>query len=450
MRKGVIILTLLLAGALATPLHAESPVDVNARMEMLEQQIQLMQTELQSLKTHVTTQDAVKNDLLAKIEKLEAEPRSFLAKGLQSGQAFKLQDALGLDEDSWLNISGEFSMQYKQPLGNGSGSSDGFRAYEIPELFINAKVNDNVDVFTEAIFQYEGGAKELELEDSWVDIHFQDELASAGNTGLKIGQFHVPFGWDNDDNEGYSYGGRTSVDASYARSQRVEKKRLRQREVGAQANYNLDVAEVFDIDAEDPINIIFSAAVLNGTGPVGGGAEWDNDGMRDLAGRVEIHALNGVIGGSYWDSPATKNFTGTDTNASKTRDVAFFGTHFKYPDVAFPNQDINIGGSKYLVWGEYFWARADEANVAGEGDTKAEGGYIEIDVPLISSKLLAFAREGYWDADNDDGARGRYETTIGVVWNFMDNLQLIVNYVDDNFEDSTEKDHIGATFKAKF
>lgn len=447
MKRGFIILTCLLMSSMGAPVYADAPVDVNDRIEMMERQMQIMQNQLQELKDQASHQAEEKEELVAKIEKLESEPATFLAKGLQGGTGFKLQDALGLEEESWLNISGEVSVQYKQAMGSGSGSSEGFRGYELPEIFWDATLGDNVSVFAETILAYEGGSSAI--EDVWIDLHLDKKLAATGNTGLKIGQFHLPFGWDNDDNEGYAYGGRTSVDSTYVRSQRIEKKRLREREIGIQANYNIDVAGLLDLDVEDPFNVIFSGAVLNGAGPMGSGSEWDNDNERDFAGRVEIHALNGVIGGSLWNSPATNNFTGTDTAASKTRDVFFKGAHFKYPDVPFPNQDITLGGSKFLLWGEYIWGKAEEANVAGEGNTKVQGSYCELDVP-INSKLLAFARQDFYDPDTETGNNGRGETTVGVMWQLLDNCQLIVNYVDDNFKDTTEADHVGMTFKAKF
>jgi len=267
---------------------------------------------------------------------------------------------------------------------------------------------------------------------------------------LKIGQFHVPFGWDNDDNEGYVYGGRTSVDSSYVRSQRLEGLRLRERQIGAQANYKLELDKLLNLDTEDPLNLIFSGAVLNGTGSTANMQEWDNDNRRDFAGRLEAHFLNAVLGGSIWYAPATKNVTSDTNNTMHTRDVTSYGVHFKYPDnVPFPGEDIAMGGNKYLIWGEWVWRKAEEANVAGEGDTKTKGGYLEMDYS-VKPKLLAYVREGYYDPNTSASNDRRYETTLGIKWEFIKNTDLNLEYVTDNFQGATEGDHIGAMLKAKF
>jgi len=68
---------------------------------------------------------------------------------------------------------------------------EGFRAYELPELFIDAAMNDYVTAFAEVPLAYEGGG--IELEDGWIDIHKPLELAASGDTGFENWPIPCPF-----------------------------------------------------------------------------------------------------------------------------------------------------------------------------------------------------------------------------------------------------------------
>jgi hypothetical protein len=458
-------LTVMAVGALF--LFAVSPVQAEEATQPVQEQIQALQNQLQSLKQQsekqmevlqsqidllkqqLATQKKEKEELMAQIN--EKKPK--YASLISWGKSWRMRKEEGLEKEAPINISGEVAIQYKTQTRSGSSSSEGFRAYEIPELFIDATVNDYVTAFAELPLAYEGGG--IELEDGWIDIHKPLELAASGDTGLKIGQFHVPFGWDNQDNEGYVYGGRSIVNPPYSRNKKLEGISLyHSRRVGLQANYKLSLEDLLKLETENPLYVIFSAGVFNGTGGIhkGQGSEWDNDNVRDVAGRIEAHFLNAVLGGSIWSSPATKNATSDSTASntiSHTRDILSYGVHFKYPDVPFPGEDITMGGSKYLIWGEWFWRKAEEANVAGEGDTKTRGAYLEFDYSLTPT-LVAVVREDYYDPDTSVSNDRRYETTLGVKWEFIKNCELFLNYVTDNFHGATEGDGIAAMFKTKF
>jgi len=438
----MVVISLIVAVPLA---RAESNQDTQTQIEALQGQIESMQTQLNALKGQMVVQQKETKDKDLKIAQLEDKVKPWFEKGFKSG-AFKLRDAVGLDEESPLNISGEVAMQFKEPTSSGSSSDEGFRFYEV-ELFFDATLTENISVFAEYPIIYENGG--ASMEDAWIDIHFADELAGANSTGLKIGQFHTPFGWDNDDNEGYVYGGRTSVDSSLVRSERLDGQRLRTRQIGLQGNYNLDLARALNLDTEDPLNLIASLGVFNGDGPAGSASEWDSDTNKDVVARLEGHFLNAALGGSYWYSPLTKGATANSNNTAHIRDIDRYGVHFKYPDVPFPGEDISLGGSRYLIWGEYIWSKADASDLSSS-DTDAEGGYVELDVG-ITPKLLGFFRYGYYDPNDSVSNDKKNRYTIGAKWQFADVSELTLDWQIDDYEGSSaEGGRFAAMYKVFF
>jgi hypothetical protein len=445
---------------------AESGQDTQAQIEALQEQIRVIQeqhqkqieffqAQIDALKEQFAQKEREKEELLSKLESQPQVYKDWLARATRSG-SFKLRDALGLSEESPINISGEMAMQFKEPTSSGSNSSEGFRFYEV-ELFFDAALTENVSVFAEYPILYENGG--ATMEDAWIDIHFADELAATNKTGLKIGQFHMPFGWDNDDNEGYVYGGRTGVDSSLVRSTRFNGQRLRTRQIGIQGNYNLDLAQALNLNAQDPVNLIASVGVFNGGGPAGTASEWDNDNNKDVVARLEAHFLNAVLGGSYWWAPGTQGVTANSNDTAHVRDLEHFGIHFKYPDVPFPGEDISMGGSRYLIWGEGFRGIARGNGVAVGDDTtlsafnetqKFWGAHIEADIG-ITPQLIAFFRYGYYDPDDTFGNDSRDRYTIGGKWQFADVCELTLDYQIDDYKGSTaEGDRIAAMYKVFF
>ncbi len=454
MRLLVVATIVFMCSMLVIPLaFAGSDQDTQAQIEALQAQIKAMQeqnqkqigalqTQIDILKQNLAQQATEKEGLLAKVSKMQGMPFISFAK------PYRLRKEEALQEEGKLNISGEIAFQFKEPTSSGSSSSMGFRAYELPEIFLDSNLTENVSFFAEVPLAYEGGG--TTLEDGWVDLHFANGLAATGNTGVKIGQFHTPFGWDNDDNEAYVYGGRTSVDNTLVRSQRLDGQRLRERQIGIQGNYALDLAKLLKLEAKDPVKLFTSVGVFNGNGQTGNSQEWDNDDYKDIVTRLEAHFLNTVIGGSYWDSPRTKNVTSDTNNVAHTRDINRYGAHFKYPaDVPFPAEDISLAGKRWLVWGEWVWSEADNSQVASEADTKTRGGYLEFDYG-ITPKLVGYLRAETYDPDRATDNNDRNAYILGAKWDFWKVCQLTLDYERDNFEGTTNTDRVGAMFKAMF
>jgi len=312
---------------IASGVHAVESPDVDARIGKLEQQIQAMQGELKALRKEVVTERLGKDELASKVKALEAKPKSFIDRGMVGDEGFRLQNALGLDEESPVNIGGEITMRYRENQKTDAGAN-GFHFYEL-ELFIDATVHENVSLYAEYDLIHSGSA---EAEDVWIDLHtMEGPLAFAGGTGVKLGNFHYPFGWDNDDEEGYVYGGRTSVNNALIRSERIDGWRLRERQIGLAGYYNFDPMR--------DLNISTVVGLFNGNGDVNHAASgFDNDRRKDLVGRVEAKYKDAVFGASYLFAPRTRNAAANANNVSHIRDITRYGIHWKYPDVTFPGQ----------------------------------------------------------------------------------------------------------------
>jgi hypothetical protein len=413
----MVVISLIAAIPLAL---AASDQDTQAQLEALQAQIETMQSQYQEqIKSMQEQLETLKQQMATQIqeqeeEKLAAETKKAkwteLAKHRNSGiqgwvrksEGFKLRDVMGLEEEGMLNITGEINMRYRENV-HREGSSYGFQFYELG-LMLDAIVNDWTSAYAEFNLNHSNKA---EAEDVWIDLHLPaGDQAFAGGTGLKIGQFHAPFGWDNDDCEGFVYGGRTSVNAALMRSERIDGQRLRERQIGIQGNYNFNLGE--------DLELILSGAVFNGNGAMLSYGGSDNDRKKDFATRLEAHFLNTALGASFWHSPGTGGgVTSNTNNSAHVRALDRYGLHFKYPaDVPFPGGDPSLGGEKYLIWAEALYGIA-EGNGISEGENvtlsafndtqKFWGVYAEADVSLIPEKLLGFLRVDYWEPDIDDG-----------------------------------------------
>ena len=460
MKNNFILLTVLILVGSSTYAYAQSSTDVDARIQKLEGQFQNMQTEIQELKTLVATQNKEKQVLEAKIEKLESEPKTFVDRGMQSGEGFSLNDALGLggdDEgDSGINIGGEITMRYRENQNTDAGSN-GFQFYEI-ELFIDAILHDNASIYIEYNLLHNGNA---EVEDAWIDLHTTDgPLAFAGGTGMKIGNFHYPFGWDNDDEEGYVYGGRTSVNNTLVRAQRIDGWRLRERQIGLAPYYNFDPTR--------DLNLSTVVGVFNGKGDANNSPAYDNDRAKDFTARVEAKYKDIIFGMSYLYAPYTRNITANANNTAHGRNISRYGVHFKYPDVPFPGQDVSLGGKPWLLWGEYILG-SNEGNdnyksiITGADDTQhMMGAYLEADVALRPNifgfkpdPMLAFLRYDYYDPNRGISDDDSWAITPGVrmpVWN---SSTLVLQYEiygggDNASKSITDADRFAAQLTTQF
>jgi type II secretory pathway pseudopilin PulG len=426
-----VMVIMIMCLVLAVPsVFAGSDQDTQAQIEALQAQIKQMQDQYQSQLSSVQAQlDTVKEQLLAqqgqanekdlKITKLEEKVRPWFDKGFTSGEGFKLRDAMGLEDESKLNIGGEITWRYRQNE-HTVASSPGFQFYEI-ELFIDAALHDNVSTYVEYDLIHENHA---EVEDAWIDFHTKEGLlAFAGGTGLKVGNFHYPFGWDNDDEEGYVYGGRTSVNTALIRSQMIDNWRLRERQVGLAGSYNFDPSR--------DLNLSTTLGLFNGTGDANSYSGTDRDQAKDYVARLEAKYKDAVFGTSYLFAPYTRHVTAGANDTAHLRDIRRYGVHFKYPDVTFPSQDVSLGGKPWLLWGEFIWgdnidARTDIA--AARLTQHMHGGYIELDAALKPDKLLGFLRYDYYEPNTKVSRDYSFGITPGIRFNVFNSTSVVLEY----------------------
>jgi hypothetical protein len=432
---------------------------IKVLQEQNQKQIESLQTQVDILKEQLTKQTEEKEEILSKIElpsqqpprkwKFGRTPKSgeestFLVRkprqrtgilGLvQKSDGFRLGDAMGFDEESPVNIAFEINMRHRQNI-NDEGSSPGFQFYEIG-LMADAQLNDWTAGYIEYNLHHSTAS---EPEDVWIDLHLPEgPMAYAGGTGLKIGHFHAPFGWDNDDCEGFVYGGRTTVNAPLMRHEPFDGQTLRERQIGIQANYNWEV--------NDNLRLIFSGGVFNGNGDANHYGGKDNDRKKDWVGRVEAQFLNAALGASYWYAPSTGGATANTTAIAHPRAISRYGVHFKYPnDVPFPGSDPALGDGKYLIWGEAMYGQADAASsISSLNDTqKFWSGYIEADVPIIKNKVLGFCRVDYWEPDLDnDGVDDIIGVTPGIyltLWPGLSVLTLEYEWYHGGTQDDNDR-----------
>lgn len=412
---------LIVSLAFGLPVYARAEAgtdDMNVKLQALEKQIASLQSQLGELKEQVTAQSQEKQELYDKVKAMEAKPKGFIDQGMKSGKGFKLQDAMGLGEDSKLNIAGEIVMRYRQNQ-NTDAATPGFQFYEA-ELFLDAALHKNLSAYIEYDLIHE---TKPEAEDIWIDLHTKNgPFAFAGGTGMKIGNFHYPFGWDNDDEEGYVYGGRTSANVTLIRGERIDGWRLRERQVGLTAYYNFDPIR--------DLNLSAVAGVFNGTGDVNHYSGADKDQAKDIAGRIEAKYKDAVFGASYIFAPYTRGVTSNSNNTAHIRDIQRYGVHFKYPDVSFPSHDVSLGGKPWLVWGEFVWGdnSANDKITSANVSQHMMGGYIELDAVLKKDKLLGFLRYDYYEPDTKISRNHSYAITPGVKWNIFNSSYLVLEY----------------------
>ena len=405
-----------------------SEQDTQATIESVQSQIKTLQDQYQQQTTNLQAQlNALKDQLAAqqnevkekdsRIATLEEKTKPWVDKAFQSG-SFKLRDAMGLDEESKLNIAGEITMRYRQNEKTHA-SEPGFQFYEL-ELFLDSALHKNLSIYAEYDLIHE---KHAEAEDIWIDLHTEDgPLAFAGGTGLKIGNFHYPFGWDNDDEEGYVYGGRTSVNSALIRGQRIDGWRLRERQVGIAGYYNFDPTR--------DLNLSLAAGVFNGSGDVNHYSGYDNDQAKDVTARVEAKYKDIVFGSSYLFAPYTRNIVSNANNTQHVRDIARYGVHFKYPDVPFPSQDVSLGGKPWMLWGEFVWGDNNRNShiAAASASQHVQGGYLELDAALKKDSLLGFIRYDYYDPDTKISRNNTFGITPGIRWSLWNSTTLAAEY----------------------
>lgn len=429
MRKSrVIAAVVVLLFSVSCAIAGASEQDTQAKIESLQSQIKVMQEQYQQqtenlqmqlniLKSQLMTQQKEVSEKDSRISKLEEKTKPWVDKAFQSG-SFKLRDAMGLDEESKLNIAGEITMRYRQNEKTHA-SEPGFQFYEL-ELFLDSALHKNLSIYAEYDLIHE---KHAEAEDIWIDLHTEDgPLAFAGGTGLKIGNFHYPFGWDNDDEEGYVYGGRTSVNSSLIRGQRIDGWRLRERQVGIAGFYNFDPLR--------DLNISLAAGVFNGNGDVNHYSGTDSDQAKDVSARLEAKYKDVVLGSSYLFAPYTRNIVSNVNNTQHIRDIIRYGVHFKYPDVPFPSQDVSLGGKPWILWGEFVWGDNNRNShiASASASQHVQGGYLELDAALKKDKMLGFVRYDYYDPDTKISRNNTFGITPGCRLSLWNSSTLTAEY----------------------
>ncbi len=428
---GILALVLILSIGIQQPVFASSENDTQTQLKALHEQIKVMQAEhqkqiemlkaqLDELKKQVAEQPKEKPIKVA--SNPIARPDTVVDRTFENAPegTFRLRDAVGLTEESRLNIGGEMKMRYRENIHEKT-SSKGFQFYEL-ELFLDSALNDYSSVYTEYNLMHENTP---DPEDVWIDFHTKPgEIAATGNTGVKIGNFHYPFGWDNDDNEGFIYGGRTTVNVPTIRDQRVDGWRIRERQIGVAGNYSFDLGK---------IPFTATAGIFNGSGSWRNSPGYDNDEQKDFAGRLEAKFSDVILGVSGLFAPRTRGVTANANNTQHLRDIQRYGVHFKYPDVPFPGQDMSLGGKKWMLWGEYLYginnANTTSITLDSANDTqKLHGGYAEIDYAIKPEKLLGFLRFDYYEPDRDVSKDVIWALTPGVKLNFLGSSYFIAEY----------------------
>ena len=115
---------------------------------------------------------------------------------------------------------------------------------------------------------------------------------------------------------------------------------------------------------------------------------------------------------------------GNDNNTAHIRDVVRTGVHFKYPNVAFPGQDMTLGGNRYLIWGEFI-AGENQAVTGAQTTQPTTGYYLEVDY-AVNPSLLAFVRYDYYDQNTNVAEDHLVGITPGIRLPFLGSSALIL------------------------
>lgn len=420
-----VLITSLFSSFPASLLAEGETSDVNAKIQALENQIANLQIQLSELKQQVASQAKEKEELSAKVKAIESEPKTFLSRGMKSGEGFKLRDALGLDEESKLNIAGEINLRYRENM-HKDGTKPGFELYEV-ELFLDSSVNEHGAFFVELPIMH---SNKPDLGNAWVDFHKEGELAATGFTGLMVGHFMPWFGYYGyDDNQSWIYGGRTTTNTALVRNQKIDSQIIRDRQLGIAGNLRMGPW-------------LFTQQIFNGAGPyiVAGGA--DNDRRKDFVSRVEYAFPEelGVVGAGAWYAPKTKGATsnsdGTQYSSGgkkHVRDISRFAVFFKYPNVMQATlPDLSLGGRPFVIYGEYHWGRfhANKSLPAFANDLDYQGAWIETNFNIKRDKLVGIFRADWFHPgrDKSQSLDWLWGLTPGIKWQFLNQMYLTATY----------------------
>lgn len=421
----VLLALTIMLGLAPVNLFAEINEEVGAKIQTLENQISTLQTQLDELKKMVTSQSKDKEQLAEKVKDLESKNKPFLARGMKSG-SFKLRDAMGLDEESKLNIAGEINMRYRQNIHNNGAAKPGFELYEV-ELFLDSAVNKNGAFFVELPIMH---SNKPDLGNAWVDLHKEGELAATGYSGFMIGHFMPWFGYYGyDDNQSWIYGGRTTTNTTLVRGASIDSQIIRDRQIGLAANLKMGPW-------------LFTEQVFNGAGPyiVAGGA--DNDNRKDFVSRIQYTLPEdlGVVGVGGWYAPKTRGTTSNSAGSTygtggkkHVRDITRAAFFFKYPNVMQATlPDLSLGGKPFMVYGEYHWGKfdANKSLPIFANDLEYNAAWIETNFNIKRDKLVGLCRVDWFKPGRDklQSLDWLWGVTPGFKWQFLNQMYLTATY----------------------
>jgi hypothetical protein len=336
-----------------------------------------------------------------------------------------------------INFGGEIKFRNRINF-DVEGSNPGFEFYEL-EFFIDGDITDYNSFYIEYTAMHK---TKPEPENVWIDLHAPMRPAFAqGGMGIRIGHYHVPFGYENDDNEGYMYHGRSSVNHSLIHGETVDGWKLRNRQIGITGCYSVG-----------PVTAWLGVFNGNGNWTQYGASDskmWDYD----YSLKIQAEVANIEIGASHWIAPGVdtrtvdddgepSDYNGHGGALNHTRDITRTGVHFKWPASSlYVAQDPALGGSPFLVFGEYIigehkdvydWDEFDDV------DQNLFGYFIETQVSIIPETLVGFLRYDYYEPNEDVDDDETTAITPGINWFFWNSMKFILEYdYIDNKADNT-------------
>ena len=313
------------------------------------------------------------------------------------------------------NLGGELKMRYRANFNDKAGDP-GFSFYEA-ELFIDGEITEYSQYMIEYNLMH---ANAPEPENVWIDLHapFQPAFRHGGR-GVRIGNFQVPFGYENDDNEGYFHQGRGTVNHSLIHGEAVDGWNMRERQIGVCGAYSLGPLTAW-------------GGAYNGNGSWRAYGKSDNRRFQsDLAGKAQVQVADIEFGGAYWHAPGVDS-SAPDYNGRgllHTRDISRYGVHFRYPASAmFLSQDAQLGGEPFLLFGEFIMGE-HTATFAWDssGQQSVRGGFLEVQVPF-SPAFAGLVRADYYDPNTSASGDEVIGVTPALQWRFWKTMTLIFEY----------------------
>ena len=338
-----------------------------------------------------------------------------------------------------INFGGEIKFRNRINLET-EGTSPGFEFYEL-EFFMDGDITDYNSFYIEYTAMHKN---KPEPENVWIDLHAPMRPAFAqGGMGVRIGHYHVPFGYENDDNEGFMYHGRSSVNHSQIHGRTVDGWKLRNRQIGITGCYSVGPVTAW-------------LGMFNGNGnwtqyDASDSKMWDYD----YSAKVQANVADIEFGASHWMAPGVDtrtidddgeitDYNGHGGDLNHTRDITRTGVHFKWPASSlYVAQDPALGGAPFLIFGEYVMGEHKDVYDWDlfDSDQKLWGYFIEAQFGIIPETLIGFIRYDYYEPNEDIEGDETVAITPGIDWFFWNSMKVIVeyDYIHNENEDVTAK-----------